>query len=152
MHSITVDFEKERDSVMEWLGISKRISNHSNVALTYIRIIKDGLKSKSVHSFAERSGLTKKQVSKMIHISERTLQRNHPDKQIDVSSSERLVDLARLFYKGIEVFNDRETFVKWLNRSNRSIDNQKPLELIETSLGVDLVIEELLRIEHGVFS
>jgi putative toxin-antitoxin system antitoxin component (TIGR02293 family) len=152
MSSVAVDFEKERESVIEWLGIKKSFPKRSSNALSYIKIIKEGLKSASVNTFAERSGLSKKQVSRMIHVSERTLQRNRPDKRMDVSTSERLVELARLFYKGIEVFGEREIFTEWLNRPNRSLENRLPIELIETGLGIDMVMEELTRIEHGVFS
>ena len=88
----------------------------------------------------------------MIHISERTLQRNSPDKLIDTTTSERLIELTRLFHKGISVFNDKGKFITWLNRPNKSLDNQLPIELIETNLGIDLVLDELLKIEHGVFS
>lgn len=148
----TTDLKAETAAVIKWLDINKKLSEHSNAAFTYIRIIKEGLKSKSVASFIKHSSLTKKQVSKMIHVSERTLQRNPEDKLMDPSSSEKLVDLARLFYKGINVFEDKEKFITWLNRPNKALDNQLPIELIETNLGVDLVIDELLKIEHGVFS
>lgn len=144
--------KRERDTVVEWLGIQRALPKRSNTAFTYIQIIRDGLKSKSVDSFIKHSSLTKKQVSRIIHISERTLQRNSPEKVIDISPAERLIELTRLFHKGIDVFNEKDKFILWLNRPNKSLDNQMPIELIETSLGMDLVIDELLKIEHGVFS
>lgn len=148
----TVDLRNERDTVIKWLDIKRTLPKRSNSAFVYIKLIRGGLKSKSVDSFIEHSSLTKKQVSRMIHISERTLQRNSPDKLIDTSTSERLIELTRLFHKGISVFNNKEKFITWLNRPNKSLDNQLPIELIETNLGIDLVIDELLKIEHGVFS
>ncbi len=152
MISETIDLNKERDTVIKWLDIKRTLPKRSNSAFAYIKIIKVGLKSKSVNSFIEHSSLTKKQVSRMIHISERTLQRNSPDKLIDTTTSERLIELTRLFHKGISVFNDKGKFITWLNRPNKSLDNQLPIELIETNLGIDLVLDELLKIEHGVFS
>jgi putative toxin-antitoxin system antitoxin component (TIGR02293 family) len=146
------EFTSERNTVIEWLEINKKFPKRSNSAFDYIGIIRGGLKSKSVNSFIKHSSLTQKQVSRMIHISERTLQRNPPEKIIDTTSSERLIDLTRLFHKGITVFNEKAKFITWLNRPNRALDNQKPIELIETNMGIDLVIDELLRIEHGVFS
>ena len=152
MISETIDLNKERDTVIKWLDIKRTLPMRSNSAFLYVKIIKVGLKSKSVNSFIEHSSLTKKQVSRMIHISERTLQRNSPDKLIDTTTSERLIELTRLFHKGISVFNDKGKFITWLNRPNKSLDNQLPIELIETNLGIDLVLDELLKIEHGVFS
>jgi putative toxin-antitoxin system antitoxin component (TIGR02293 family) len=71
---------------------------------------------------------------------------------MDLGVSERLIDLARLFHRGMEVFDEKEKFLLWLNRPNKSLDNQLPIELIETNMGMDLVMDELLKIEHGVFS
>lgn len=150
--SDTFDLVSEQATVFEWLDIKRKIPKRSNAAFVYLLLIKDGLKSKSVSSFIEHSSLTQKQVSKMIHVSERTLQRNAPDKEIGTSTSERLIELTRLFHKGISVFNEKEKFINWLNRPNKSLDNQVPIELIETNLGINLVIDELLKIEHGVFS
>ena len=147
-----IDLKNERDTVIKWLDIKKTIPKRSNTAFTYIKLIRGGLKNRSIDSFIEHSSLTKKQVSRIIHISERTLQRNPPEKIIDISSSERLIELTRLFHKGIEVFNEKDKFITWLNRPNKSLDNQMPIELIETNLGINLVIDELLKIEHGVFS
>ena len=147
-----VNSSNEQDTVFKWLDIRRKTKKPSNSSFAYMRIIKGGLKNKSIKSFIKHSNLTQKQVSRLIHISERTLQRNPPDKVINIGTSEKLVELSRLFYKGIEVFNDKEKFNTWLNRPNKSLEDQKPIELIETSLGIDLVFDELLKIEHGVFS
>lgn len=39
-----------------------------------------------------------------------------------------------------------------MNRSYLPLNNQNPLELMETSLGMDMVHDELIKIEQGVFS
>ena len=75
MISENIDLNKERDTVIKWLDIKRTLPMRSNSAFLYVKIIKVGLKSKSVNSFIEHSSLTKKQVSRMIHISERTLLR-----------------------------------------------------------------------------
>ena len=148
----TIDLKKEQETVFKWLGLRLGIKARSNSSFSYVNIIREGLHNKSINSFIKHSTLSKKQVAKLLHISERTLQRNSPDKMIDIVSSERLLELTRLFHQGIEVFEKKEKFITWLNRPNRSLHNQIPIELIETSIGIDLVIDELLRIEYGVFS
>jgi hypothetical protein len=35
-------------------------------------------------------------------------------------SSERLIELTLLFLKGIQVFNEKENLIVWLNRLNRA--------------------------------
>lgn len=148
-----INYKKERKTVAEWLELEFLSLKMGNTSYAYLKALRDGLPYRSVKSFMNYSTLTRRQVSELIHVSERTLQRNAPDKIMDINSSERLLQLTRLFLKGIDVFNDdKEKFIKWINRPNKSLAYSKPIELMETTLGIGLVLDELLRIEHGVFS
>lgn len=147
-----IDYKKERKRVSEWLDLESISLKMGNTSYAYLKALKDGLPYRSVQSFINHSTLSKSQVSKLIHVSERTLQRNSPDRIMDINTSERLLQLTRLFLKGIDVFNDKEKFIMWTNRQNKSLAYTKPLELMETTLGMELVLDELIRIEHGVFS
>ncbi|TDN94996.1 putative toxin-antitoxin system antitoxin component (TIGR02293 family) [Salegentibacter sp. 24] len=148
----TIDLKEERETVAKWLDLKSVSLTKGNSDFVYLKILKEGLYRNSVTSFIKHSSLTTKQVSKLIHVSERTLKRYAPDKTIAINSSERLIELTRLFHKGINVFNEKEKFIVWLDRPNKALANSKPLDLIETSIGVDLVMDELRRIEHGVYS
>ncbi|SKB39460.1 putative toxin-antitoxin system antitoxin component, TIGR02293 family [Salegentibacter holothuriorum] len=148
----TINHKKERETVAKWLDLKSLSLNKGNASFAYLKVLKEGLHRNSVNSFIKHSSLTLKQVAKLIHVSERTLQRYSPEKTMDINSSERLIELTRLFHKGIDVFNEKEKFIAWLDRPNKSLANSKPIGLIETSMGIDLVMDELLRIEHGVFS
>ena len=141
----------ERETVAKWLQLKKPLRK-GNSRHIYIDIIKRGLETKSVNAFIEHSGLTKKQVSIFIHVSARTLQRNDPGKRLDINSSERLLELTRLYYMGIEVFGDTAKFNQWLQRPNLALGKQPPIDLLDTSIGLDLVMDELIRIDYGVFS
>lgn len=148
----TIDNKKERETVAEWLDLKSLSLGRGNSSFVYLKVLKEGLHRNSVNSFIKHSTLTKKQVSKLIHVSERTLQRYSPDRPMDINSSERLLELTRLFHRGIDVFNEKEKFIIWLNRPNKSLAHSKPIDLIETSIGIDLVMDELLKTEYGVFS
>lgn len=148
-----INYKKERKTVAEWLELESISLKMGNTSYAYLKVLKDGLTFRSVKSFTDYSTLSRGQVSNLIHVSERTLQRNAPNKIMDINSSERLLQLTRLFLKGIDVFNDdKEKFISWINRPNKSLAYSKPIELMETTLGIGLVFDELLRIEHGVFS
>lgn len=150
--SVALDPRKERETVAEWLDLKSLLTVKGNSSFAYLKILKEGLHRNSVNSFIKHSSLTKKQVSRLIHVSERTLQRKSPNTLMDINSSERLIELSRLFHKGIIVLSKKEKFLTWLERPNKSLGNSKPIDLIETSIGIDLVMDELLRIEHGIFS
>ena len=147
-----IDPVKERETVTRWLNIKEQPSTGTNYQFNYIDIIKEGIATKSVNYFLKHTNLTKKQLGKLIHVSTRTLQRNDPGKKLDINSSERLLQLARLFYKGEEIFGSTDRFGKWLESPNLALGNKKPIDFLETGLGSELVMDELLRIDFGVFS
>jgi len=147
-----IDRPKESEAVTKWLNIKKAPLRKGNAKYVYLDIIKNGIETRSVNYFLKHTGLTKTQVSKLIHVSIRTLQRNNPEKTLNINSSERLLELTRLYLLGIEVFGDKDKFNKWLYRENLSLGKQKPIELLETNIGVNMVMDELVRIEFGVFS
>ena len=142
---------QERETVAKWLQLKGPLSK-GNSRHVYIDIIKKGLETKSVSAFIEHSGLTKKHVSIFIHVSARTLQRNDPNKRLNINSSERLLELTRLYYMGIEVFENTTKFNQWLQRPNLALGKKPPIELLDTNIGLDLVMDELIRIDYGVFS
>ena len=141
----------EQETVFKWLNVKNNSSRRGNASFNYMELIRSGIKSSSIASFLKHSNLSQKQLSKIIHLSERTLQRNSPEKLLDLGASEKLIELCRLFHKGITVFNNKEKLLLWINRPN-PLNNQTPLELMETSLGMDIVLDELIKIEQGVFS
>lgn len=47
--------------------------------------------------------------------------------------------------------NDMKKFNHWLNSSIAALNHQKPIDLLITEDGVNLVNNELLRIEHSVY-
>ena len=142
----------EQETVLKWLNLKKNSSERNNASFNYMKLILTGIKSSSIACFLKHSNLSQKQLSKIIHLSERTLQRNSPDKLLDLGASEKLIELCRLIHKSITVFNNKEKLLLWINRPNLPLNNQTPLELMETSLGMDMVHDELIKIEQGVFS
>ena len=74
----------------------------------------------------------------------RTKGRHFPKRMTEVS-----IKLRDLYKKGIEIFGNTSRFNTWLSRESAGLGNLQPLDLMGTSTGIDLVYEELLRIEFG---
>jgi len=53
---------------------------------------------------------------------------------------------------GKEVFNDIANFQSWLSTPSHALGNVKPIELLDTSYGIEIVKSELHAIEYGVFA
>lgn len=51
-----------------------------------------------------------------------------------------------------EVFEDEEKAKQWLNRENRALNGAKPVLLLDTLTGINMVNDVLTRIEEGVYS
>jgi putative toxin-antitoxin system antitoxin component (TIGR02293 family) len=60
--------------------------------------------------------------------------------------------IAEVAARGSEVFEDKEKFIGWLNMPSVAFAQKTPLSLLNSKFGVDMVLDELGRIEHGVFS
>ena len=54
--------------------------------------------------------------------------------------------------RAIEVFESRENALQWLNSPIPALACQVPAEILKTHEGTQLVMDELGRIEHGVYS
>ena len=73
------------------------------------------------------------------------------DSTLSPEESDRVLRLARVAAQAEEVLGGREDAVKWLHRPSRSLGGHKPLELVRTDAGSELVVDVLGRLEHGVF-
>lgn len=67
-------------------------------------------------------------------------------------TSERIYELARLFGLGYDVFDSKEDFKKWLMTPSRTLGNRIPFELLDSSFGFEMVENEIVRIQHNVYS
>lgn len=96
------------------------------------------------------SGLEKDRLANMFHLSLKTIMRYaQANKNLDITTSEQALKIMALFKKGTELFGDLQIFRNWLAKPQYGLGRQIPFELMETSLGIDLISEELSRIEYG---
>ena len=67
-------------------------------------------------------------------------------------TSEIKVQIAQIFAKGTDVFDSPDSFKKWLETPNTSLDGAIPSKLIFSRYGAQMVLDSLGRIQYGVFS
>ena len=67
------------------------------------------------------------------------------------SPEDRAERVARIRDRAEQVFGEPNKAALWLNRPNRSLSHQTPLETTQTDTGLQLVMTILGRIEHGVY-
>lgn len=117
-----------------------------------LTLARKGISKKSLIVLAKRISLTIQQVAGIMHISERTLQRYTPSTIIKTEHAEKAIELARLYERGIEVFGTLDNFNEWMKTPNYTLNGEAPIDLLDSSLGFNLILQTLGRIEYGVFS
>lgn len=92
--------------------------------------------------------------SSILDINLRTLQRYNKDEShvFSKSHSEKIFEIAEVVVLGNSVFGDDQNFRSWLSLPSLALGGEKPIELLDTSYGKDLVLAELTRLEYGVFA
>ncbi|HEY8927549.1 MAG TPA: antitoxin Xre/MbcA/ParS toxin-binding domain-containing protein [Mucilaginibacter sp.] len=111
---------------------------------------KKGLSAKAALDFLSLSGFTQDEFQETFKTTVKTIQ-NHVKSSLtlDAALSEKLLKSFALFDKGIEVFGSAKAFQQWLNMPAYGLGNQLPFEFMDTITGIQLIEEELIRIEFG---
>jgi len=118
----------------------------------FIHCIREGVPKKALDNLIEVTGISATEMAGIIRTSDRTLRRYSPKQKLNAEQSERVIELAKVYSRGEEVFGTLEAFREWMNSSVMALGNKKPKEFLDTSMGIEMLMEELGRIEHGIFA
>ncbi|HYK76115.1 MAG TPA: antitoxin Xre/MbcA/ParS toxin-binding domain-containing protein [Daejeonella sp.] len=117
---------------------------------TKLKAIKQGLAAQSISDLLEISGATQSQLAQILDLTEPTLRKHiKMGKELNTGLSEHIIALFELFDKGMDTFGSLEEFKKWLPQHNIGI-NANPIDLLDTITGIQIVINELIRIDYGI--
>ena len=88
---------------------------------------------------------------KVFDITPNTLRayRQEKSKELSPRLKEIALSIQVLYEKGKEIFLTNESFNRWLDQAQIGLEGRKPIDMVNTLAGINMVIEELLRIEHG---
>ncbi len=117
--------------------------------LELIDRIRDGVKKTDWKQLIHNIGSTEKEFEAILPASISSMQKKTIYSK---ETSERIYELARLFGLGYEVFDSRDDFKNWLMTPSKSLGNKKPFELLDSSLGFEMVESEIVRIQYNVYS
>ncbi|MBN2213424.1 MAG: DUF2384 domain-containing protein [Bacteroidales bacterium] len=133
-----------------------RISLNTSDNRSVLRLIETSRKGIDLDSFDELSAefpFNLSDWSKILHISERTIQRYRRDKKkLDSIHTDRLLQIMILLNKGVEVFGNPNNFMTWLNSINIALGGITPISLLDNAFGINMVTNELTKIEYGVLA
>ena len=118
-----------------------------------ITLIRQGVSFEEFDRFASKSTFSNEEWAEYLHISERTMQRYQKEqKSFDSLQSEKIVEIALLQKRGVEVFGQKSKFQSWLETPSIALGGLLPKSYLDSSFGITLLKDELTRIEYGVLA
>jgi putative toxin-antitoxin system antitoxin component (TIGR02293 family) len=152
---IVYDSAPEYVPVVHQGGILSRVfssidKDHEPDSMQVIDLIREGVSGDSITRLADLISIPKNDVYNLLNLKARTAQRQ-VYKNLDADKSGHLVQITRILQRCVEVFEDLEKAKRWLKSPNYALGNQIPLNLLDTTEGIELVRDTLTRIEYGVF-
>lgn len=118
----------------------------------FISLIRSGIPKQAMNHLMDVADLSLNEMAAIVHTSDRTLRRYGAQQKLSQEQSERMVEMARLYSRGEEVFGSMPEFKQWMDTVLLPLGNKKPKEFLDTSLGIAMIMDELGRIQHGIFT
>lgn len=139
--------------------ITRYHSRGSSLGLTVkgtdalIHTIQRGLSFKAFETFSAEAGLAPSTIASIIEVPERTLARRKSSGRLSPDESERLLRIANIFEKSVELFEgDVSEAIQWLTTPKKALAENVPLNYSCTELGAREVENLIGRLEQGVFT
>lgn len=132
------------------IKLISRYKSSINNPFTLVQTANKGINSEEFFKFADLSKQNPSLLSGFLNLSLKTLTRyRRSKKKLNPDKSEQLLKWIALYLKGISIFGKIDSFNNWLKKPAYGLGSVIPLNLMNTSTGIDLILEELQRIEHG---
>ena len=110
---------------------------------------REGINTNVFYLFSENAKIPEKTLAAIINLSPRTISNyRNQDKMMEAHYSEHLLKLIALFEKGKEYLGTTEEFKIWLEKPFWNSE-EKPSDYLNTSGGVDLLMDRLERMAQG---
>jgi putative toxin-antitoxin system antitoxin component (TIGR02293 family) len=138
--------------VGEILGGEKILGKKLESKMDLIELGSIGITKDAVSHLAKYLSFSWKQIAALLPVTERTLQRYRLNQHFNPAVSEQVLHIAEVLAKGADVFKEKKKFLLWLNTPHKVFSGMTPFAMLASRYGTELVLEELGRIEFGVYS
>lgn len=109
------------------------------------RQIEAGLPHEAFVRFRDFSQLPEEQIAVAARCS--------PTNQLSPDESDRIMRMALVFERAVDLFNgNHEAAKSWMTSPNRALGQETPLAMTRTSFGANAVTDLIGQLEHGIFS
>jgi putative toxin-antitoxin system antitoxin component (TIGR02293 family) len=112
--------------------------------------VRTGLPFSEVEALQRAAELSLSQVSVLLGIPERTIARRKREGKLTTAESDRVDRAARVLSMAVATLGTEDKARLWMQRPNRNLEGETPLDLLDTDRGVRAVEDVLMRIDHGI--
>lgn len=136
---------------------AKVLSKYKSAIKSDLSIVKssnNGIDASIFFELVEISGINRNLLAEEIFdVSVKTMQRyKKENKKLNPRNSEIALKLLNLVEKGIQIFGTMKSFLAWLSKPAFGLGEKVPISIMNTITGIDLIEEELIRIEYGALA
>ncbi len=118
-----------------------------------IRLIREGLPVDTLTLLARELAIDRKTLAKLVGISDRTLNRRiAAASRLSPEESDRITRLAGVVAKTKDLLGTSAKASLWLQTPNHALNDERPLDLLDTDAGARSVETILGRIAYGIYS
>ena len=108
---------------------------------------------KEFKKIADKLPFTQKEWADILHVSERTLQRDAKDDgSFNFSVTDRILQIDKVIKRGIEVFGNIDKFFSWLKSNPYMLEGRLSVQSLRSFEGINMILTQLGRIEHGILA
>ena len=119
----------------------------------FIEVIRTGFPSKVIESVVKSSAISEDEICRALRIAKRTAARRKATaSRLKPAESELIYRFSRVWVAATDVLGKRDKARRWLLEENRALHGNRPIDLLDTAIGFEDVMDVLHRIEYGVYS
>lgn len=123
------------------------VRSSSDVA--WVRKVEQGLPVRALKELQALGALSEEEFDAIIPRRTRRHQRERG--RLSTNQSDRVARAARAFATAHRVFADPDRANRWMKRPHHLLEDERPIDLLRSSTGTQVVLDALGRIEHGVY-
>ena len=138
-------------TVVELLGGAQVVGHNPTTGLDWVRLVRQGFPFECATELAGHLGRGNLEMATVLDVSPVTLARRRRSGFLTMGESVKILRIALVLERAIEVFETADAGVDWLIRRNSALGDVTPLSLLDTEFGAKEVGRILGTIEHGVF-
>ena len=150
---MTTYSDEHLSNILNEPAVAYSASINDTTAMSFVSKTRKGISYQQFQNLVNKMSFSFSDWSSFLHLSERTLQRYKKNKTpFDPLQSERILQIVLLNRYGVKVFGSNEGYSKWLSEACIALGGILPKSLLDNTFGIELIRQELGRIEHGVLA